>query len=360
MAIQLLPIPIGAYSIWGYANEALGRQAWGHISVDLGMTIFALVFYLANISLIVVSLFVAKDRRGAELLLSVLTWVTAATTIALLISKSGLVPALEAGGLSDALCAISALGILLALASTVRAIEQHASHNDERTEFEGTRHLALLASGLALAIGIAGIGFGGTFNNFLVTGFGIVIFASIQVVRRAGLPNWAALMLVTTMLLAAAMIVIWRYDSTRAVAPLLQFATAASADAISLTQRLLSDTGWWGTGAGTFTSLLPIYQDLSSSVTKPPSTASVLAIELGWPMLIVVIATAAWLITTLYRGALSRGRDSLYPAVGAACSVVILGQAFCDASLLNSCIAVIGAAVIGLGLAQRVTRRSDS
>ena len=44
--IQIIPTPIGAHSIWAYANEALGRQSWGHISIDPGRTILALAFYL--------------------------------------------------------------------------------------------------------------------------------------------------------------------------------------------------------------------------------------------------------------------------------------------------------------------------
>jgi cell division protein FtsW (lipid II flippase) len=142
------------------------------------------------------------------------------------------------------------------------------------------------------------------------------------------------------------------------VSLLLQFATAAPADAISLTQRLLSDAGWLGAGAGTFPALLPIYQDLGSSVTNAPSTASVFVIELGWPMFLFVIAIAAWLIVMLYRGALARGRDSFYPAAAAACAVTILGEAFCDTSLLHSCVAVVGSAVVGLGLAQSFSVRS--
>src|SRR6185437_13923834 len=152
------------------------------------------------------------------------------------------------------------------------------------------------------------------------------------------LPAWAALMLVTTLIIAAAMIVTWRYDPTRIVSPLLQFATNSPADAVAVTQRQLSDTRWLGAGAGTYDALLPLYQNLgSSAVAKPPSTASLLAIELGWPMFAFVIAAAAWLIAALYRGALARGRDSCYPAAAVACAIVILAEAFCNTSLLNSC-----------------------
>jgi hypothetical protein len=342
---------MGAHSIWSYANGAMGRQSWGHVSVDLGMTILALVFYLANVSLILVGVFVARDRRGAELVLAVVTATIAIATFILLIGR--LIPAFD-GDLNEILGAVSAFGVLLSLASGTRAIEQRESGHDER---DG--RAALLASGVALAIGVIGLGVGATFHVWLTTAFGVVTFGSIQLIRRTALPGWAALMLTTTLLLAAAMIVAWRYDPVRSVSPLLQFATASSADAISLTQRLLSDTGWLGAGAGTYSTLLPIYQELGSSVTNAPSTASVFAIELGWPIFFFIIAIAAWLIVLLYRGALARGRDSYYPAVAAACAVVLFGEAFCDTSLLNSCVAVTGDAIIGLGLAQSLSVRGS-
>ena len=196
-----------------------------------------------------------------------------------------------------------------------------------------------------------GLSASATLNVALTTLFGIATFASVQAIRRAGLANWAAFLLLATMLVAAAMIVFWRYDSTRALSPFLQ------PDAISVTQRMLSDASWLGAGAGAFATLLPLYQDLGSSVTQPSSTMSALAIELGWPMALFAIATAIWLAVILYRGALDRGRDSFYPAAAAAGAVIVLGEAFCDASLRNSCIAVMISALMALGLAQTISSR---
>ncbi len=200
----------------------------------------------------------------------------------------------------------------------------------------------MAACGAGLLVCIAGLAASATLNVALTVAFGVVAFGSIQAIRRVGLASWAIGIFVATMITAAAMIVLWRYDSARMLSPFLQFATAASPDAISVTQRILSDTGWLGTGAATFAPLLPIYQELGSSVTNAPSTASAFAIELGWPMTLFTIAATVGLIVTLYRGALVRGRDSFYPAAAAACTIIILGQAFCDASLLHSCVAVVG------------------
>ncbi|HEY1579302.1 MAG TPA: hypothetical protein VGF82_19720 [Terracidiphilus sp.] len=352
MLIQILPVPIGAHSIWINANEALGRQSWGHISVDLGGTILALAYYLANISLILVSVFVTRERRRAELLLFALTLMATLTTLGLLVGKLGL--NLDSSN-NDVLSGISALGILLAIANIARTFETHQS--DRETAEERNAKSALIAGGIGLLIGVIGLIVGATSNAALTIIFATAFFGSIEVLRRTGLAGWATGILLTTFITAAAMIIVWRYDASRALSPLLQFATASSPDAISVTQRLLSDTPWFGTGAGTFTSISPLYLELDSQVRQAPSTIAEITIALGWPMTVFLLGATIWLVIVLFRGALSRGRDAFYPAAAAAGTVLLLGQAFCDPSLLNTCVAVFGDALIGLGLAQSVSGR---
>lgn len=353
MLVQILPLPFGAHSLWIYANEALDQQALGHISIDLGATLLSLAFYLANVTLIVVTLFVAKDRKKAELILLVLACVSVAITIALLLGKMGLIAWLDAG--DDVRSAISSLGILLCLANAVGAIERLQGRHDED---ESPVRFVLWASGIGLLFCIGGLATSATLNAALIAALGVLVFGSIQIVRRADLANWATAVLLATLCIATAMIAAWRYDTTRLVSPFLQFATAAPADAISVATRLLADAGLRGTGAGTFAALLPLYQDLGGSIASAPSTAAAFAIELGWPMTLILIAIATWTTAVLYQGALNRGRDSFYSALAAACVVVLVGQTFCDASLLNSTVATIADAVVGLGLAQRISART--
>jgi hypothetical protein len=203
---------------------------------------------------------------------------------------------------------------------------------------------------------VAGFVVSATLNIWLAAGFGLAAYISVQIVRRFGLAGWATPVFVATMVIAAAMIILWRYNVSGTLPPVLQFATAASADSISVAHRILTDTSWLGAGAGTYAQLLPIYQGLGNLTTTPPSTATALVIELGWPMTLFVFALGIGVIAALYRGALVRGRDSFYAAAAVACAIVLLLQAFCDASLLRIGIAVLGDAIIGLGLAQSISR----
>jgi hypothetical protein len=353
MALQILPTPFGSHSIWINSSDALGQQSWGHISIDIGNTFEALTFYLANVSLIVVGLFVATVRRRAELILWALAATTTLTTIVLLVTKWGPIADLAANEMNDMLSAFSSLAIVLSLATGVLAVERHESRLADPTRPAQNTQMGLAFCIFGLLVGIAGLATSATLNVVLTTAFGVLAFGSVQAIRRAGIVGWATGILIATLVIATAMIILWRYDSIGARSPFLQFATSASPDAILVAQRILSDTSWLGTGAATYAALLPVY---GSSVTRAPSSVATFAIELGWAMTLFTIAAAIGLVVVLYRGALIRGRDSFYPAAAAACVVIILGQAFCDTNLLHSCVAVIGDAMIGLGLAQSVSR----
>jgi hypothetical protein len=347
MIIQLLPMPLPqlSHTIWINSNEALATKAWGHISVDIGNTVEALAFYLANIALILTSILVARNHRRAGRLFILLGAMTILTVVVLLADRFFHVLVFALGNPQDVLGAASALGLILSLTAGAVGLER-----------DGDRQTLLFASGGGVLICGAGLAAAGNSNIAIVAAFGAATFVSIQLDRRLKLPAWSTALLLATLVVAAVMIVVWRFDTARALSPLLQFATTAPADSLAVAQRLLSDAGWMGAGAGTYAVLLSIYQEFGGMTKQPPSTAAAFAVEFGIPMVAIAAAISVALIIKLYRGALSRGRDSFYAAAASSGAVILLGQAFCDASLLHSGVAVIGDALVGVGLAQSASR----
>lgn len=309
MLIQLLPMPSAGltHSIWINANDALNHPSFGHISIDLGQTIQAIIFYVANVALIVVSVFALRDRRRAELALFVLAAIATLATVWLLMARLLPTVKLPFGETSGILAAVSSLGIILSVGCVTRAIERTESRHADPSTKPNTGK-SLLCAGVGLLLCLAGFVVSATLNIWLVAAFGLAAYIAVQIVRRFGLAGWATAVLVATMVIAAAMIILWRYNVSGTLPPVLQFATAASPDSILVARRILADTSWLGTGAGTYAQVLPIYQALGSLVTTPPSTAAALIIELGWPMTLFVFALGIGAIAALYRGALVRGQ----------------------------------------------------
>ena len=349
MVIQLLPMPSQlSHTVWVNGNEVLDQKAWGHISVDLGKTLEALVFYLANIALILASILLARDYQRAGRLLIILSAVTFLTVLALLTDRVFHLFALSAYP-QQGLGAASALGLVLSLAVGALGLERGAQAKRSSRTF-------LFASAGGIIICTAGLAAAANINLAVVAAFGAVTFLSIQLARSLQLNSWTIAVLLATLLAAATMIVIWRFDPDRPLSLLLNFATSTPTNSLAVAQRLLGDTGWFGAGAGTYTVLLPIYQDFGEAAVQLPSSAAVLVVVLGLPAVLIAVGIGLWLIVRLYGGALARGRDSFYAAAAASGTLILLGEAFCDTSLLQAGIAGTGSVLIGIGLAQSVSR----
>ena len=102
---------------------------------------------------------------------------------------------------------------------------------------------------------------------------------------------------------------------------------------------------------------MPIYRDIDDpQASTAPTAIAALSIELGRPMLWLILVVIVGAIVFLLRASLQRGRDSFYPAAGAGCLIALLFLSFINSGILGTATAVIAAAVLGLALAQSKTR----
>jgi hypothetical protein len=186
--------------------------------------------------------------------------------------------------------------------------------------------------------------------------FGAAAFGSIQAIRWAGLARWTIGIFVATITVAAAMIVLWRYNSLRMLSPFLIY------------NRDIA-RGDFGRAANIVGHRLAGHRrgNLRAAFAHLPGTRQH-RYESSVNRRGVRNRTGVADDPLHYRNDNGACRTPLsrcsrpwtgffFPAAAAACSIIILCQAFCDTSLLNSCVAVISDAVIGLGLAQSVSHR---
>jgi hypothetical protein len=360
--IQLMPLrSIGlANSIWQSAATALSRPVIGSITVDPGATLICLARYLSLAGLGFVAAAVAIDRRRARWLLFALTTATALTALMLL--AVGLGGAAQLDIPDRALLFIAAatnsavLGIILAIAAALQTLERP----DAPSQGQDNPVLVLLVFVLCLAAlatcSLAVFNYA-TSGAYFALAFGVATFVVALIIHRFQLDVWGYSAIVAIVVVVAIAALALRLGN-RMTDFTLAFAASPQSPLIALTRRILAETSWLGTGAGTFAAILPVYRDINelAAGNVAPTAAAAVAIEMGKPFLVAAIFGAIALIIMLLRGAARRGRDSLYPTAGASCVVTMTILAFNNQGVFNTSVLVIVATTIGMAIAQSKSR----
>jgi hypothetical protein len=359
MVIQLIPMPISllAHPIWASAREALVRPLSGHMTIDIGDTLTALGQYLTVSAVVMLSAFVTIDRRRAETILWLLA--AAATFAALIliidrIAGSTLIRMITPSGDRTPFEAMAAVGVPLTVMTIDWAVERFetrglAGKMSKRTFFH---LLGTCISGFAVCL--IAIVYAAPAEIAFAAAYGAATLAIVVLIRRLALGKWAAGVLIVGAIFIGALFALNHGDAS--IDPTLRFASDASVANISVAQRMLADN-WRGSGAGTFAALLPIYADAATAgLTTAPSVAAQLAIEFGKPAYVIWVLLVLTIIGLLLKGGFERGRDSFYPAGAAGCLVTFLVESFVDSSVFAFAVATLAATILGLGLAQRLSR----
>ncbi|WP_446830489.1 O-antigen ligase family protein [Candidatus Foliamicus sp.] len=140
---------------------------------------------------------------------------------------------------------------------------------------------------------------------------------------------------------------------------------AARAEIYTLTIQAIREKPLLGTGLGTYAS---IYRSLRTEGIRPGVTRAhndylELAVELGIPAALLILAAMAALAIGCARGVLARRRDAELPAVGAAGCALVGAHSFLDFSLQLPAIAATFSLLFGAAVAQargRLTAGSAS
>ena len=196
-----------------------------------------------------------------------------------------------------------------------------------------------------------------TSEAYFALTFGVATLVVAIIIRRFQLDAWGYSAIVAMVVVVAIAALALRLGD-RMTDFTLAFAASPQSPLIALTRRILTETSWLGTGAGTFAAILPVYRDINelAAGNVAPTAAAAIAIEMGKPFLWAAIIGAIALIIMLLRGAARRGRDSLYPTAGASCVVAMTILAFNNQGVFNTSVLVIVAATIGMAIAQSKSR----
>ncbi|MFK4505556.1 hypothetical protein LPJ38_34195 [Bradyrhizobium daqingense] len=360
MGLQIVPTSSLANPIWSATSIALNQPSLpGRISVDPAATLHSLFLYLVDLSLLVSTVIITRDRRTAETILFVLCAVTTLMSVEFLLSRldsfAGIIP--QTGAATNVFPAAAALAVLTNGALIARAIERHLHRQKIHNLATSQLWVGVFSGLLGIAVAFGALAALEQHTLVAVTGCGLMVLVFIAAVRRLGFRFWpSALLFFVLAAIASAMAV---PHSVSGGLGLLRFVSLPP-EAVGPTKHLLSDAPTWGNGFGTFRLTSIAYQEFGAALAAPPSTAVLMAIEAGRLASAILAAFAAQFFLASFRGAVRRGRDSFFAAAAAAGVVVVLCETFLDSSLSNPTIQAIVAVMVGVGLAQSVGRTSGA
>jgi hypothetical protein len=367
MIYQALPLPNVFRvnnTIWQSVAAALNRSLAGSISIDTGSTLLSLCRYLAWLAVGFLAGAITIDRQRAEWVLFAATF--AATLIAALLIANDIagfawLDASHNEVARGAALDIGVLGSILSIACAVRAYERFETRrmgNGPSSQRLGSSLLVCLSAFTVCAVSVAlaeGI------NTPIAAAAGLTTLLGVTLIRRIGLGRVGALIALAVVLVIAGEIAAARLGQGGPGPDFTLRFAAPSSPASAITERMLVDSSWTGTGAGTYHSLVPIYRGPTDTAgdLDPPSAAAEVAIELGRPLLWLELLFSCVVVVMLFRAALRRGRDSFYPAAGSAALVALLISAFGNDGLFESSVLIIAAVIIGLAVAQSRSRTAQ-
>jgi len=359
IVIQILPLKPIAHPIWASAEVALGHPLRSSISIDFGASVMALGLYLSICAVAALSAAVAVDRHRAGWVLFTLMGITTLIALPLPFQDLSGLAFLSGGGAPferaqavdcTAICAI------VAAAAGIRTFERFETRHSNPKRSDAALVWTFAACIAALAICTEALTVNSTRATTIAAGYGFGALIAVAIIRRMHLGPWGVAGIAVPAI-GLAVLLIASQPGLRTKDFVLAFAAPSPPALISASQRILADTSWTGTGAGTFAAIMPMYRDVGDPPTSTaPTAAATASIELGRPMLWLIIATIAGAVVALLRAALKRGRDWYYPAAGASCLIALLFLSFVNAGVLGTATAVISAATLGLAFAQSKSR----
>jgi len=176
-------------------------------------------------------------------------------------------------------------------------------------------------------------------------------FFFYQVYRQA----WgrAVLTLLTAaIIIAAALMIAWQY-SDRFAQLFSDYSSADRLKVYKLTLLAIADNPWLGYGLDGFQPVFRLYeQGMIMEFTHAHSDVLESLLDLGIPVGLMLWSAILLLITGLVHGIVHRRRHGIFPCLGLAAAVIVLGHSIVDFSMQIPGVVIPWAMLTGIGLAQ--------
>jgi hypothetical protein len=298
---------------------------------------------------------VAFDRRRASQVLNFLVCATvfaAALSVGRELIRLHGSPSLEPNADATIAPIVAVLGVLFSCAMAVGAIDG-SRRSSGRSERSSPAPTFTISCAIASAfVCIAAISSRPDPVSIAATLLGVGTLLAVVAIRKWFFELWGTTGVIVTM----AFLFVASFSSIIPIRNDVDPIIALSPQNGASVERMLNDIPGTGVGAGAFQSLLPLYRD--TEITRAgdrPIPAAAIAIDMGRAFLCLLIAAVLLGAFILLKRSLSRGRDYLYPAMGAGASLSLLMMIFSDSGSLDFGPSLLIGAVFGLAFGQSLS-----
>jgi hypothetical protein len=344
MLLQVLPISIQALTnpVWLSSSSALDKPFVGAISLDIGSTLLSLTRYCTGLAAGFVTAALTLNKPRAESILFLLTAVAGLIAIE---SVGFNLDYLHLPGFDQTDAKnIAVIGFVLSCATAILVYEHLGTPGTRPRDSK----VAVFTSMAVLLICLSAILISADAILIFAAVFGAGILISVLVIRKWRLGPWgmAGIAAIGAIVVVGFFAVASRKDAD----PTLIFSTQ---DKIFSIERMLSDTKWAGSGAGTFDALLPLYRDTHEADSFDiPTAAATIAVEMGQPFLWACVIAFLIGASTLFQRAYRRRRNYVYSSAGAGCIIALLISLFANNGMLSVTASLVIGVLAGLAFAQ--------